>query len=87
LGNPGLETVAEEAPTKAVPPKWLEQLPSQLAMVSPAARAVLILHYVHGLTLGEVAIVLELSLGTVKSRLAYGLAALRQRLGKSEDFP
>ncbi len=50
--------------------RLLESLP-------PAARVVLQLHYVEGLTLVEVAEVLELALGTTKSRLAYGLQKLR----------
>jgi RNA polymerase sigma-70 factor, ECF subfamily len=50
--------------------------------VSAASRAVLALHFQEGLTLMEVAAVLELPLGTVKSRLAYGLTAIRKQLGK-----
>jgi RNA polymerase sigma-70 factor (ECF subfamily) len=53
----------------------------QSAAVSPASRAVLVLHFQEGLTLPDVAAVLEVPLGTVKSRLAYGLTALRARLG------
>ena len=49
--------------------------------ISPASRAVLVLHFVEELTLPEVAAILEVPLGTVKSRLAYGLAALRRHLG------
>jgi RNA polymerase sigma-70 factor, ECF subfamily len=49
--------------------------------ISPRCRAVLTLHFQEDMTLTEVAAVLELPLGTVKSRLAYGLAALRKRLG------
>ena len=49
--------------------------------VSPGCRAVLTLHFQEHMSLVEVAAVLELPLGTVKSRLAYGLAALRKRLG------
>lgn len=45
---------------------------------SPASRPVLILHYQHGLTIDEVAAVLGIASGTVKSRLAYGLRRLRQ---------
>ena len=50
--------------------------------VSVASRAVLALHFQEGLTLAEVAAVLELPVGTVKSRLAYGLNAMRKHLQK-----
>lgn len=46
--------------------------------VTPASRAVLVLHFKEGMTLAETAAVLDISLGTVKSRLAYGLATLRR---------
>lgn len=45
---------------------------------SPASRAVLLLHYQDDLTIEEVAGVLGIPAGTVKSRLAYGLQRLRQ---------
>jgi RNA polymerase sigma-70 factor, ECF subfamily len=48
--------------------------------VSPASRAVLLLHFREDLTLPEVAAVLEIPLGTVKSRLAYGLRGLRRHI-------
>jgi RNA polymerase sigma-70 factor (ECF subfamily) len=60
----------------------LDALPGLLERVSPASRAVLALHYRGELSLEEVAEVLGLPLGTVKSRLAYGLAALRRLLAK-----
>lgn len=50
--------------------------------MSPASRAVVALHYLDGLTLDEIAAVLDLPAGTVKSRLAYGLAALRRVLAE-----
>ena len=50
--------------------------------ISAASRAVLALHFDEQLPLAEVATVLEIPLGTAKSRLAYGLAVLRKRLGK-----
>lgn len=52
-----------------------------LTGLSPASRAVLVLHFQEEMTLPDVAAVLGLPLGTVKSRLAYGLAALRRNLG------
>jgi RNA polymerase sigma-70 factor (ECF subfamily) len=48
--------------------------------LSAASRAVLVLHFEEELPLPEVAAVLEIPLGTVKSRLAHGLAALRRKL-------
>ena len=48
-----------------------------------AARLVLGLHYLEGLTLVEIAEALEVPLGTVKSRLAYGLARLRALLAET----
>jgi RNA polymerase sigma-70 factor (ECF subfamily) len=53
--------------------------------ISPACSAVLALHFQEGMSLAEVAAVLALPLGTVKSRLAYGLAKLRQRLGERRN--
>jgi RNA polymerase sigma-70 factor (ECF subfamily) len=53
--------------------------------VSPASRSVLVLHFQEGLSLPEVASVLELPLGTVKSRLGYGLSVLRRRLDREES--
>jgi RNA polymerase sigma-70 factor, ECF subfamily len=47
--------------------------------LTPASRAVLLLHFREEMSLQEVAAVLELPIGTVKSRLAYGLAALRRK--------
>ncbi len=44
----------------------------------PRSRSVLLLHYVDGLTLTEVSEVLTIPLGTAKSRLAYGLRAMRR---------
>ena len=53
--------------------------------VTPASRAVLALHFKEGMTLPEVAAVLDVPLGTVKSRLAYGLATLRRHHARGED--
>ncbi len=81
-----LETIVQEAPADVLPPEWIEQLPNALADVSPASRAVLILHYLQGLTLDEVAAALEVPPGTVKSRLAYGLSVLRRKLARIGDL-
>lgn len=54
------------------------QMPELLDRVSPASRAVLALHYLEEMPLTEVSAVLGISIGTVKSRLAYGLTQLRE---------
>jgi RNA polymerase sigma-70 factor (ECF subfamily) len=51
--------------------------------VSPASRAVLLLHYQQHLSLDETAAILDIPVGTAKSRLSYGVAAVR-RLIKGE---
>ena len=51
-----------------------------LDRVSSASRAVLLLHYQHDLSLEETAAVLEIPIGTAKSRLHYGVSTLRKLL-------
>jgi len=56
--------------------------------ISPASPAVLILRYEEELPLGEIAAILDIPLGTVKSRLAYGLNSIRKEFkapGGSHD--
>lgn len=70
------EIAAVDAPIAADALRGLVDMNS----VSPASRAVLILHFQEELPLADVAAILEIPLGTVKSRLAYGLAVLRRQL-------
>jgi RNA polymerase sigma-70 factor (ECF subfamily) len=57
------------------------QLVAQLVeRLSPASRAVIVLHYLHEMPLAEIAEVMGVALGTVKSRLAYGLDLMRRQL-------
>jgi RNA polymerase sigma-70 factor (ECF subfamily) len=51
-----------------------------LDQVSPASRAALLLRYQHDLTLEETAAILEIPIGTAKSRLHYGVITLRKYL-------
>ena len=74
------EDVLQEMTDPAPPPVDEAALVSMLDAVSPASRAVLALHFQEEMTLGEVAAVLDIPLGTVRSRLAYGLSMLRKRL-------
>jgi len=71
-----VEEIGIDAPR---PDPWQrERLLASLDALSPASRAVITLHYLEEMPLSEVAVVLDLRLGTVKSRLAYGLARLRK---------
>lgn len=54
-------------------------------LLSPASRAVIALHFQEELTLVEVAAVLEIPLGTAKSRLAYGLTVLRRHMKVNKE--
>jgi RNA polymerase sigma-70 factor (ECF subfamily) len=72
-----LEMIPAETSAESYAPELIEHLPQLIARVSPASRAVLILHYLHEMPLSEVAAVLGIAVGTVKSRLAYGLESLR----------
>lgn len=56
----------------------LERLAERVAALSPKLRSVVLLHFFEGLTLNEVAAALEVSIGTVKSRLNVGLEQIRQ---------
>lgn len=60
-----------------------ERLRDEVAGLPDRARAVIALHYFEQMPLDEISAVLDAPLGTVKSRLAYGLAALRKRRGPS----
>jgi RNA polymerase sigma-70 factor (ECF subfamily) len=60
-----------------------EELRAAVESLSPSSRAVVALHYWNELPLQEIAEALEIPLGTVKSRLAYGLTQLRARFGST----
>ncbi|HEX8560008.1 MAG TPA: sigma-70 family RNA polymerase sigma factor [Pyrinomonadaceae bacterium] len=56
------------------------RLRDSVAALPPASRAAVVLYYLHEMSFEETAAVLGVPVGTVKSRLAYGLEALRRRL-------
>ena len=86
------EQIRDEATLAAVPAKeprefsreLIESLPQLVDGLSPASRAVVILFYLHELSLVETAAVLDIPVGTAKSRLAYGLEKLRRTLSGKE---
>jgi RNA polymerase sigma-70 factor (ECF subfamily) len=67
------------APDVVAPDDTILQLLDSPAL-TPASRAVLVLHFREEMPLAHVAAVLEIPLGTVKSRLAFGLKTLRKEL-------
>jgi RNA polymerase sigma factor (sigma-70 family) len=86
--------VRDELALKAIPnppsreefaPELVEQLPQLVASLSPASRAVIVLYYLHEMTLDETSAVLEIPVGTVKSRLSYVLDSLRQQLKNNKQ--
>jgi RNA polymerase sigma-70 factor, ECF subfamily len=78
------EGVFEDLPavSGAVSPELIIGLDSFVERLSPASRAVLLLHYGQDLSIEDTAAILQISIGTAKSRLAYGLACLRKSMNK-----
>jgi RNA polymerase sigma-70 factor (ECF subfamily) len=81
--RPSEQLTEEHAGPEVHPPDpWLQRrLVELLPRLTEASRAVIHLHYVEDMPLSDVAAALEINVGTVKSRLAYGLARLRKELG------
>lgn len=77
VGDAVLDDVA--APEIVAPDDTILELLDSPAL-TPASRAVLVLHFREEMPLAHVAAVLEIPLGTVKSRLAFGLKTLRKEL-------
>jgi RNA polymerase sigma-70 factor, ECF subfamily len=68
------------------PPDDVIDLVLNSTVVSNASRAVLVLHFLEEMTLADVGAVLEIPLGTVKSRLAFGLTALRKHIANKRSL-
>jgi RNA polymerase sigma-70 factor (ECF subfamily) len=76
LDEAPVEHLTTSDPSLGEPPD--EAFFTLLDHVSPASRAVLLLRYQHDLTLEESAAILEIPIGTAKSRLHYGVTTLRK---------
>lgn len=77
------EIPLEDLPAAPDPgPELFQGVPELLNQISPGSRAVLLLHYVQELSVDEAAAILDINIGTAKSRLAYGLSCLRKLLEK-----
>ncbi|HKS30747.1 MAG TPA: sigma-70 family RNA polymerase sigma factor [Pyrinomonadaceae bacterium] len=74
-----LKGIAAEPPALTeFAPELIAVLPQMIEKLSPASRAVIVLYYLEEMSLEETAAVLDIPLGTVKSRLSYGLERLRR---------
>lgn len=58
----------------------IERIPELMERLTENGREVILLHYLEGFSLPEVAAILEIPLGTAKSRLAYALTCLRRAI-------
>lgn len=79
------EIAVDEAEAAFEPALSAEELESSLSRLPDASQVVLRLHYLEGMQFAEIAEALEIPVGTVKSRTAYGLAALRRTLSSDPD--
>jgi len=89
---PHLEITEAEADLPPVEPERLHRLDAQaalelLAQVDPQYQAAVALFYLEDYSYGEIAGILEVPLGTVKSRIARGLAQLKQLVLRSAAPP
>lgn len=73
----------ERADAEVAIPHDMVEVRDVLRQLSRDQRALLVLHYWERMTLAECAELLEIPLGTAKSRLAQALAKLRTMLGES----
>lgn len=84
-GSPGFSTWLEDRQPSpfdiALDHETRALIEDALNEVSPAFRAALVLREIEGLSYEEIAEILEVSLGTVKSRILRGREALRKSLG------
>lgn len=78
-----LLTAQAEPPAMTIPPPALGD---ELCALPEKLRLPLLLHYLEGFPLEEVARMLLLPVGTVKSRLHQGRRALRLQLEKEEEW-
>jgi RNA polymerase sigma-70 factor (ECF subfamily) len=78
LDDSAMDEWVETAPAPVSTSESAEALTDVLANLSEQHREVLLLRFLDGLSLQEIAIAIEIPLGTVKSRLHHALESLRQ---------
>lgn len=80
-----LEKISGDEREEVFEPELTAKIPDLLAEISPAARPVIILHYLEEMSLSETAEILDIAAGTAKSRLAYGLQSMRKYIREYEN--
>jgi RNA polymerase sigma-70 factor, ECF subfamily len=88
LGELASEAVAPVEPNEAARPGWHvhESVHTALAALPPEQRQVVELAYFRGLTHAEIARMLEIPMGTVKTRLRLAIGKLRTALAPIKDW-
>lgn len=90
-----IDEAADEliASDDASPPQLAERAELRRVVIEcidgldPKHRTVVVLHYLNGLNLAEIAVIVECPVGTVKSRLHYALRRLRTHLSRHPGLP
>ena len=76
--SPDSRPVADRPGDELFERELVAELPGRIAALPASAQIALRMHYLDSLTQAEIAAALEIPLGTVKSRIAYGLHCLRR---------
>ena len=79
-----LNSIPDFRPKEVFPDELVEALPKLIDNLPPRSRAVIVLRYLHEMSLVETAAVLAIPLGTVKSRISYALKILRRQFDRLE---
>lgn len=74
-----LENLTQPAESFKLSEIVIEKLYSLINDLTPFSKAVLTLHYNNGIAIGEIADILGIPVGTVKSRLSYGLSIIKRK--------
>lgn len=85
-GHAEVRDGAVEPPERAERQELRRLVRERVAALPPKHQGVVVLYYLQGLSLQETADVLDVRLGTVKSRLHYALRSLRVELERDHRF-
>ena len=72
-----------DAESKLIIKETLDSVSSLVSKLSPASRSVISLHYLEDMSLNEIASLIKIPVGTVKSRLSYGILKIKEGMKKT----